>query len=183
MPTGARVIVGGWSWFLVPVIVGGCQISSRGRGCLHWLTMAGRSIVGGRALDGWRGGVAPSLAVPGFCHRWRLSGSAAGRRLSSLVNDGGALHRRRSCWFLVPVIVGGRQDQQQGRGCLHWLTMAWRSSGEVDKINGIRWTKRAPLAYLRAKAPAGCGWAAVVWRRSRLSYQHITFVLGSWLST
>ncbi len=106
--------------FLVPVIVGGCQDQQQGRGCLLWLTMEGRScsrwmagrcrsivggriaggriaggrIAGGRALDGWRGGVAPSLAVPGSCHRWRLSGSAAGARLSSLVNDGGAARAR-----------------------------------------------------------------------------------------
>ena len=70
--TAGRSIVGG-SWFLSSLAA--VRISSRGGGCLHWLTMAGRSIVGGRALsmsaaeraagvivggralDGWHGGL------------------------------------------------------------------------------------------------------------------------------
>ena len=63
------------------VIVGGCQDQQQGRGCLHWLTMAGRSIVGGS---------------------WFLS-SLAAVRISS--RGGGCLH-----WLTMAgrSIVGGR---------------------------------------------------------------------------
>ncbi len=111
------------------------------------------------------GGVAPSLAVvlvPGSCHRWRLSGSAAG--------GGGCLHwltmAGRSCSLDVSsraagVIVGGRaldgwrggrsivggswflsslaavRISSRGGGCLHWLTMAGRScSRQPDRQQG-----------------------------------------------
>ena len=86
-----------------------CQ--QQGGGCHRWRScwfLSSLAVV--LSMDGTAG--APSLAVV-------LSMSAAGAAVSSLAvvlsMDGAAvsLHRWR---FLVPVIVGGCQDQQQGRG-------------------------------------------------------------------
>ena len=150
----AGVIVGGRALDVSSRGAELCTMTARRRvslwfRCHDVSSRAAGVIVGGRAgswflsslavvlsMDGTAG--APSLAVPGSCHRWRLS---------SLVNDGGAVvlsmtaagaaelctipaRRRVSLWFrcqqqgggchrwrfLVPVIVGGRALDVSSRG-------------------------------------------------------------------
>jgi len=106
----------------------------------------------------------------GGCHRWRFlvpvivggcQDQQQGRRLSSLVNDGGALHRWRSCWFLVPVIVGGCQDQQQGRRLSSLVNdggavvLSMSAAGGAELCTMI--ARRAGVSLVSMSAAGGAG--------------------------
>ena len=136
MARRCRSIVGG-SRFLSSLAA--VRISSMGGGCLHWLTMAGRSCSRCQQQGAELCTMTARRRVLSLAVVLSMDGTAGAPSLAVVLSMDGAavsLHRWRSCWFLSSLAAvrissrggGGRARQDRRGGRALSMTAAGRRS-------------------------------------------------------